>query len=232
MDDPGLVLGGRQRAGLESGDREARAQRGVQLGLHRLELGLRLCLHVDLHRRLDRIASGDDAVAPQPRVTRQDRADRLRVDVHRLHAQHVVAAAVDADPWRGAPTGAGRGPQTPEVAGAIAQERRGLAAQVGPHELPARFARELQRVPGVRVHELEQGMPLRGQVQPLALPTGGAHRRPDVAHPERVGHRGAPGLFDLGADAARPAPGSPAVRMWRTPRAAGSKPASRARAAR
>ena len=61
--------------------------------------GGRLDVHVQ--RRRDRVAVGHDAVAAEPRLGGQDRADGLRVDVHGLHAQHVVAAAVDADPRRG-----------------------------------------------------------------------------------------------------------------------------------
>ena len=117
----------------------------------------------------------------------EQRADRLRVDVHGLHAQHVVAAAVDPDPRRAAPARARRGPHARQVARAVAQQRRGLAAQVRPHELAARAVLELERLAAVRVDQLEHGVLRHGEVEALAL-AAGAHRGPDVAHPERVGH--------------------------------------------
>ena len=75
---------------------QARAQRG------RVASGSapRRRLDVDAQRRHDRVAVGDDRVAAEAAEPSRTRADRLRVDVDRLHAQHVVAAAVDADARR------------------------------------------------------------------------------------------------------------------------------------
>ena len=83
----GLVLGDRQRAGLELVDGDLGAQRGAQGG----RVGR--ALDEDVQGRHDRVAVGDDRVAGAV----EQLADRLRVDVDRLHAQHVVAAAADAD---------------------------------------------------------------------------------------------------------------------------------------
>ena len=54
--------------------------------------------------------------------------------------------------------------------------------------------------PGLGVDDLEHRVAVGGQVQPLALAALAGHRRPHVAHAERVGDADAPGRLDLGAD--------------------------------
>ena len=98
-----------------------------------------------------------------------------------------------------APAGARGGPDDREVARAIAQERRRLAAQVRPDELPARAVLERQRLAAVGIDQLDQRVLAGGEMEPVALAAGACHRGPDVRHPERVGHARAPRLLDLGA---------------------------------
>ena len=185
----GLVLGHRQRARRERVDGDVGAQRGSEL----LRVGV--ALDVDVQRRDDRVAVGDDRVAGAV----EQLADRLRVDVDRLHAQHVVAAAADADAGRAAAAGAGVGPDGGEVARAVAQQRRGLAVEVGPHELAVDAVLERQRLGGLGVDHLEQRVLAGGQVQAVGVAALAGHRRPDVAHPERVGDGDVPRALDLGA---------------------------------
>ena len=160
---------------------------------------------IDAQRRDDRVAVGHHRVAPEPVEASQHGADRPGVHVDRLHAQHVVDATLDADPHAAAPAGAGRRPHAREVARAVAQQRRGLAAQVGPHELAEGVVLERQRRAGPGLDELEDRPPVGGQVQPLARLALAGHGRPHVAHPEAVGHRGAPG-GSRSARAPRPGP--------------------------
>ena len=177
--------------------------------------------------------SATTAVAAERRAGRQHGADRLRVHVDGLHAQHVVAAAVDADARRGAPARARRGPHArrgrPSGSAAAARPR----GEVGPDELAARAVLELapaRRVSGST--ELDHGVVAGRQVQALALRALAGHRRPDVAHAEACRPRGRPRRPRSRArTAARPAPGSPAVTMWRRPSARGLD-AGCARAAR
>ena len=102
----GLVLGDGQVAGGERVHRDVGAQRGAQ------RVGVRRAFDVDVQRRHDRVAVRDDRVA---RAAEQ-LSDRLRVDVDGLHAQHVVAAAADADAWCAPAARARRGPDRREVA--------------------------------------------------------------------------------------------------------------------
>ena len=127
-------------------------------------------LDEDAQRRDDRVAVGHHRVAAQPVEAPEHRADRARVHVDRLHAQHVVDAALDADPRAAAPAGARRRPHAREVARAVAQQRRGLAAQVGPHELAEGVVLERERRAGPGLDELEQRPAVGGQVQPLGAP--------------------------------------------------------------
>jgi hypothetical protein len=124
------------------------------------------------------------------------------VHVDRLDAQHVVDAAFDADPRARAPAGARRRPHAPEVARAVAQQRRGLAAQVRPHELTVGVVLERDRCLRAGFDELEHGVARDRQVQAGARLALAGHRRPDVAHPEAVGDGGAPGRLDLRAHGA------------------------------
>ena len=188
-------------------------------------LCVRLALDVDVQRRDDRVAVGDDRVAGAV----EELADRLRVDVDGLDAQHVVAAAADADARAGAAAGAGRGPDGGEVAGAVAEQRGGLAMEVGPHELALDAVLERQRLGGLGVDDLEQRVLLRREVEAVGVAALAGHRRPHVAHPEGVGDGDVPEAWISSRTAARPAPGSPAVTMWRSPRAVGSRPSSLAR---
>ena len=97
-----------------------------------------------------------------------------------------------------------RRPHAREVARAIAQQRRGLAAQMGPHELAEGVVLDRQRGVAAGLDELQHGPPVGGQVQPLARLALAGHGRPHVAHAEAVGHRGAPGRLDLLAHRAQP----------------------------
>src|SRR3954451_5898047 len=71
---------------------------------------------------------------------------------------------------------------------------------MGPHELAVDAVLEWQRLGGLRVDHLEQRVLAGGQVQAVGVAALAGHRRPDVAHPERVGDRDAPRALDLGAD--------------------------------
>ena len=173
----GLVLGHRQAARGEL----VHGHVGAQDGFEPLRVGG--SFDVDVQRRHDRVAVGHDRVAGAA----EQLADRLRVDVDRLHAQHVVAAAADADARGGSAAGAGRGPDGGEVARAVAQQRRGFPVQVGPHELARDAVGQRERLGGLGVDHLEQRVLAGGQVQAVALAALAGHRRPDVAHPERVG---------------------------------------------
>ena len=127
-----------------------------------------------------------------------------------------------------------RRPHPPEVAGAVAQQRRGLAAQVSPHELAARAVLERHRLAAVRVDQLEHGVVADGQVHPLAL----ARTRPPIVDqtsliPKLSATRRAPRRLDLA-----PHGGEPRARLARrddvadAERSAAPRRASRARAAR
>ena len=180
---------------------EARAQRGVQPLGHAGEV--QSCAVASTYTCSGGTIGSPSATTqwrPSRGVARQDRADRLRVDVHGLHAQHVVAPAVDPDARRAAPARARRGPHAAEVARAVAQQRRGLAAQVRPHELAARAVLELaaaRRCPG---RPARAG---RARRRSDAAPRPRRTRPPIVDQtslmPKRVGHAGAPGRLDLGA---------------------------------
>jgi hypothetical protein len=143
-------------------------------------------------------------VAPEPLVLGEHGADRARMDVDRLHAQHVVAAPVDADPRRCPPARARRRPHPAEIARAVADHRRGLAPQVGPHELAVGAVAQRQLRARVRVDELEDRVTGGRQVHPLARAARAGHRRPHVAHPERVGDGRAPRRLDLAPDRGQP----------------------------
>src|SRR4051794_20235427 len=71
---------------------------------------------------------------------------------------------------------------------------------MGPHEVAVDAVLEWQRLGGLRVDRLEQRVLAGGQVQAVGVAALAGHRRPDVAHPERVGDGDAPCALDLGAD--------------------------------
>ena len=164
-------------------DREARAQRGVQR---------RVDPSTPSPSRRRRAAAGRSGRRRRPPRSGRAPSKRpstapiaLRVDVDRLHAQHVVEAAVDADARRAAPAGARRRPHASEVARAVAQQRRGLAAQVGPDELAVGAVLERAAASPVSgLDELEDRLAVGGQVQPLARLALAGHGRPHVAHAE------------------------------------------------
>src|SRR4051794_5283726 len=193
----GLVLGDRQGAGGELVQGDVGAQRLPE------RAGVGPALDVDVQRRHDRIAVGDDRV---PGAVEQ-LLDRLRVDVHGLDAEHVVAAAADADARARAAARARRRPDGGEVARAVAQQGRGAAVQVRPDELAGHPVGERERLGGLRVDDLEQRVLAGGQVQPVALAALAGHRRPHVAHPERVGDGDVPRPLDLRAHRAEPGAG-------------------------
>jgi hypothetical protein len=102
-------------------------------------------------------------------------------------------------------------PHAAEIGRPVAQQGGGLAAQVGPDE----FALGVggghaggpvgvdDRLAALRIHDLEHRVAARRQVQAPAGVALAGHRRPHVAHAERVAHRGLPQRLDPRPDAAR-----------------------------
>src|SRR3954470_18344375 len=123
---------------------EIRPRRGAggELDHHRER---RLLLHA-------RLLGPDEDVAAHLRCEGSDDiAHRGWEDVHPADDQHVVGATDAAHTRAGAPARALRHADPHVVAGAEAQERRGLVAEVREHELAARAVGERDRFAALRV---------------------------------------------------------------------------------
>ncbi len=151
------------------------------------QAGARLDQHPGLDHRA--CAAELDAELDHLRKLAHHALDRAREQVHAAHHDHVVDATQDAvvQTSEGPPAGAGRGVEPDQVAGAIANQRRADAPQVGEHELARRRRRD--RRAGARVDHLgdELGFDQVDAAPSRAREAGRAH----------LGHTGV-------VDAARP----------------------------